>query len=148
MHGVQEEHTTMRTLTQLLAVAAFALIAPACGQSTTASTQGTIMSCFQGSTALTCVATPSGPETTARDVDGDGKDDDFVCADRDTDDDGLPDFEDDHDDRGTDDPATHDANDDHGGAAGTDDPTTHDVGDDHGDDDNDGVPNGVDCSQR
>ena len=87
------------------------------------------MSCFQGSSAVTCVATPNGPETTARDVDGDGNDDEFVCADRDTDDDGLPDFEDDHDDRGSDDPATHD------------------VGDDHGDDnDDDGVPNAVDCS--
>lgn len=121
----------MRNLSQLLAPAAIAIIASACGQGTTASTQGTIMSCFQGSSAVTCVATPNGPETTARDADGDGNDDEFVCADRDTDDDGLPDFEDDHDDRGSDDPATHDVGDDHG---------------DDNDDDDDGVPNAVDCS--
>jgi hypothetical protein len=131
----------MHHLSSLLALTALALITPACGQSAPAATQGTIMSCFQGSSALTCVDTPNGPDTRARDVDGDGKDDTFVCADRDTDDDGLPDFEDDHDDRGTDDPATHDTTDDHGGAAGTDDPGTHD----QGDDDDDGVRNGVDC---
>ncbi len=132
----------MRHLPSLLALAALALVAPACGQSTPATTQGTIVSCFQASSGLHCVNTPGGPETTARDVDGDGKDDTFVCADRDKDDDGIPDFEDPNDDRGTDDPATHDATDDHGGAAGVDDPATHDQGDDS---DDDGVPNSVDC---
>jgi hypothetical protein len=135
----------MRHLYSLPVFAALALIVSACGQSGTATTQGSIMSCFQASSGLTCVKTPDGPATTARDVDGDGKDDAFVCADRDKDDDGTPDFEDSHDDRGNDDPATHDANDDNGM-----DPATHDAGDDHGDtggddNDDDGVPNAVDC---
>ena len=109
----------------------------------TGTQQGTIMSCFDSSKngGLDCVDTPQGPETEPMDVDHDGTDDKFECADRDSDDDGTPDFEDSHDDRGG------------GGGSGADDGSGSGSGsasgsDDHGsadDHDGDGVDDAEDC---
>jgi hypothetical protein len=106
------------------------LVAGCTGGPSTGSLSGTVMSCFQGSKTgqLACIDTPAGPQTRAEDVDDDGTDDAFVCADRDSDDDGTPDFEDSHDD------SADDATDDHGGT----------VADDH-DGDGDGVDDDHDC---
>ncbi|HTJ42871.1 MAG TPA: hypothetical protein VL463_12295 [Kofleriaceae bacterium] len=101
---------------------------------------GTIMSCFDSSKSggLACIDTPKGPETQAKDVDDDGTDDKFECADRDSDDDGTPDFE--------------DADDDHGGGSGSSSLTSHDGSDDgsgsgsaDGDQDDDGIDDDQDC---
>ena len=80
----------------------FSIVAGGCMTgASTGTQQGTIMSCFQSSKtgALDCVDTPQGPETEPTDIDHDGTGDAFECADRDSDDDGTPDFEDHHDDR-------------------------------------------------
>ncbi len=87
----------------------------------------------------------------AKDVDADGKDDTFVCADRDTDDDGLPDFEDHHDDSGADPGDDNGSGTDTGSGSGTDSGGTGWMGHEHHHDgdandvDDDGVSNDHDC---
>jgi uncharacterized protein DUF5666 len=45
-------------------------------------TQGALQSCFSTKSGLACMATPNGVETQPRDMDHDGQDDDFFCAQR------------------------------------------------------------------
>ena len=110
----------------------FSIIGAGCmGGASTGTQTGTIMSCFDSSKhgGLACIDTPEGPETHAKDVDDDGTDDKFECADRDSDDDGTPDFEDEHDD-------------DHDSKMTSGD---RDGGSDDGDKDDDGIDDDEDC---
>ncbi len=124
----------------------FSIVAGGCmSGASTGSQSSNIMSCFDSSKtgSLDCVSTPQGPETEPMDVDGDGKDDTFVCADRDRDDDGTPDFEDHSDSKdGADDAAT----DGKGSGSGSDDGSGSASGSSSSDDhDGDGVPDSEDC---
>jgi hypothetical protein len=113
---------------------------------TTGTQQGTVMSCFQGSKtgALDCIDTPEGPETQAQDVDDDGKADTFVCADRDHDEDGVPDFEDgdDHGGSGSGSGSGSSADDGSGSGSGS---GTSDGSGTSGDHDGDGIDDDEDC---
>ena len=111
----------------------------------TGTQQGTVMSCFQGtkSGGLACIDTPNGPETQPQDVDDDGKDDTFVCADRDRDDDGVPDFED-HDD-GSGSGSSSGSSADDGSHGGSDGSAGSGSGGSSHDGDDDGIDDSEDC---
>lgn len=130
----------------------FSIVAGGCmSGASTGSQSSNIMSCFDGSKSGTvdCVPTPEGPETQPMDVDGDGKDDTFVCADRDRDDDGTPDFEDHSDSKdGADDSASDGKGSGSSVGSGSDDGSGSGSasGSDSSDDqDGDGVPDSEDC---
>jgi hypothetical protein len=123
----------------------FAIVGAACvSGSSTGSYSGTIMSCFDSSRngGLACIDTPNGPETQAKDVDGDHIPDTFACADRDSDDDGTPDFEDSHDDSGGSAGSSHDDGSGSGMSSGSDSGSDQGSSDDS---DHDGIDDSEDC---